>query len=65
MDLERVLIQGLYSPAVVKNVLSLVLQVFNTPVEDGTYYGITRGGRPGGRAASSSLSGAYLQNNSS
>ena len=31
---------------------------FYTPVEDGTYYGITRGGR----APSSSLSGAYLQN---
>ena len=31
---------------------------FYTPVEDGTYYGITRGGR----AASNSLSGAYLQN---
>ena len=35
---------------------------FYTPVKDGTYYGITRGGRPGGRVASSSLSGAYLQN---
>ena len=34
---------------------------FYMPVEDGTYYGITRGGR----AASSSLSGAYLQNYSS
>ena len=32
--------------------------IFYTPVKDGTYYGITRGGR----AASSSLSGAYLQN---
>ena len=31
---------------------------FYTPVEDGTYYGITCGGQ----AASSSLSGAYLQN---
>ena len=31
---------------------------FYTPVEDGTYNGITRGGR----AAFSSLSGAYLQN---
>ena len=28
---------------------------YYTPVKDGTYYGITRGG-----AASSSLSGAYL-----
>ena len=35
---------------------------FYTPVEDGTYYGITRGGRAGGRAESSSLSRAYLQN---
>ena len=34
---------------------------FYTPVEDGTYYGITHGGR----AASTSLSGAYLQNYSS
>ena len=37
------------------------INTFYTPVEDGTYYGITRGGR----AASSSLSGAYLQNYSS
>ena len=36
----------------------LVTSNFYTPVEDRTYYGITRGGR----AASSSLSGAYLQN---
>ena len=40
-----------------------------TPVEDGTYNVITcggrAGGRPSGRAASSSLSGAYLQNYSS
>ena len=33
----------------------------HTPIEDGTYYGITRGGL----AAFSSLSGAYLQNYSS
>ena len=32
-----------------------------TPIEDGTYYRITHGGR----AASTSLSGAYLQNYSS
>ena len=38
---------------------------FYTPVEDGTYYGITHGWRAGGRAASTSLSGAYLQNYSS
>ena len=36
---------------------------FYTPVEDGTYHGIIRGGRAGGvQAASSFLSGAYLQN---
>ena len=34
---------------------------FYTPVEDGTYYGITHGGRAGGWAVSTSLSGAYLQ----
>ena len=38
------------------------MEGFYTPVEDGKYYGITRGGRASGRAASSSLSGAYLQN---
>ena len=38
---------------------------FYTPVEDGTYYGITHGGRADGWAASTSLSGAYLQNYSS
>ena len=45
---------------------------FYMPVEDGTYYGITHGGRAGGAgglggglAASTSLSGAYLQNYSS
>ena len=42
-----------------------VFSPFYTHVEDGTYYGITRGGRLGGRAVSSSLSGAYLQNYSS
>ena len=38
---------------------------FYTPVKDVTYYGITYGGRASGRAASTSLSGAYLQNYSS
>ena len=38
---------------------------FYTPVEDGTYYGITHGWRAGRRLASTSLSGAYLQNYSS
>ena len=38
-----------------------IIIYFYTPVEDRTYYGITRGGW----AASSSLSGAYLQNYSS
>ena len=38
---------------------------YYTPVEDGTYYGITHGRRVGGRAASTFLSGAYLQNYSS
>ena len=33
---------------------------FYTPVEDGTYYGNTRGVRPGGQRPHS-LSGAYLQ----
>ena len=33
---------------------------FYTPVKDGTYYGITRGIRTGGRHHNS-LSGAYLQ----
>ena len=39
------------------------LLYFYTPVEDGTYYGITRGGWASGWAGSvpHSLSGAYLQ----
>ena len=35
--------------------------LFYMPVKDGTYYGITRGERAGGRRPHS-LSGAYLQN---
>ena len=45
--------------------LKIFIHHYYTPVEDGTYYGITRGGRAGGQGASSSLSGAYLQNYSS
>ena len=43
--------------------LTIVVVTLNyyTRVEDGTYYGITHGGR----AASTSLSGAYLKNYSS
>ena len=43
-----------YQPAV---------NLFYTPVEDGTYYVITRGGQAGG--VPHSLSGAYLQDYSS